>query len=153
MKVYRSSAKDCGPCALRSLCIGKSDFKKIDDSIDKPYYDRMHLRLQFVSREKIRQVRGSTVEPVLGTLVNYLGMRRVNTRGLQQANKCMLMAAVAYNLKKLMKWQGKKANTAVNNLQKRLKNTFLIIMNISTRLNPIYEITVMLNRNLSVVLN
>ena len=43
-----------------------------------------------------------------GTLVNYLGMRRVNTRGIQQANKCMLMAAVAYNLKKLMRSEGKK---------------------------------------------
>jgi transposase len=28
MKVYRSSSKDCGPCPLRSVCIGKSDFKK-----------------------------------------------------------------------------------------------------------------------------
>ena len=105
MKVYRSSAKDCGPCPLRSVCIGKSDFKKIDDSIDKPYYDRMHARLQTVNREKIRQIRSSTVEPVLGTLVNYLAMRRVNTRGIKQANKCILMAAIAYNLKKLLKWE------------------------------------------------
>ena len=65
MKVYRSSSKDCGPCPLRSVCIGKSDFKKIDDSIDKPYYDRMHARLQTVNGEKIRQLRSSTVEPVL----------------------------------------------------------------------------------------
>lgn len=132
MKVYRSSSKDCGPCPLRSVCIGKSDFKKIDDSIDKPYYDRMHQRLQTVSREKIRQIRGSTVEPVLGTLVNYLGMRRVNTRGLQQANKCMLMAAVAYNLKKLLNWQGRKANTAVNALQKPLKNAFSFLFRLFT---------------------
>jgi len=65
MKVYRSSSKDCRPCPLRSVCIGKSDFKKIDDSIDKPYYDRMHARLQTVNGEKIRQLRSSTVEPVL----------------------------------------------------------------------------------------
>ncbi len=124
MKVYRSSARDCGPCPLRSVCIGKSDFKKIDDSVDKPFYDRMHQRLQTVNREKIRQLRGSTVEPVLGTLVNYLGMRRVNTRGLQQANKCMLMAAVAYNLKKLLRWEGKKANMVVKALQKAAAKCF-----------------------------
>jgi transposase len=111
MKVYRSSAKDCGPCPLRSVCIGKSDFKKIDDSIDKPYYDRMHARLQTVSREKVSQIRSSTVEPVLGTLVNYLAMRRVNTRGIKQANKCIMMSAVAYNLKKLLKWQQRKIET------------------------------------------
>lgn len=121
MKVYRSSAKDCGPCPLRSACIGKSDFKKIDDSIDKPYYDRMHARLEKQHRNRIKRIRSSTVEPVLGTLINYLSMRRVNTRGIKQANKCMLMAAVAYNLKKLMKWQEQKRKTAVITLKKAAK--------------------------------
>jgi len=113
MKVYRSSAKDCGPCPLRSVCIGKSDFKKIDDTIDKHLYDKMHVRLQTVNREKVRQLRSSTVEPVLGTLVNYLAMRRVNTRGIKQASKCIVMSAIAYNLKKLLKWEQRKRNTAV----------------------------------------
>lgn len=121
MKVYRSSAKDCGPCPLRRACIGKSDFKKIDDSVDKPFYDRMHQRLQTVNREKIRQTRSSTVEPVLGTLVNYLAMRRVNTRGIQQANKCIIMSALAYNLKKLLKWQQRKVETAVKALKMAAK--------------------------------
>lgn len=113
MKVYRSSAKHCGPCPLRSVCIGKSDFKKIDDSIDKPWYDRMHARLQMVNRERISRLRSSTVEPVLGTLVNYLAMRRVNTRGIKQASKCILMSAIAYNLKKLLKWEQRKIETTV----------------------------------------
>lgn len=118
MKVYRSSSKDCGHCPLRSVCIGKSDFKKIDDSIDKPLYDRMHARMQTVNREKIRRLRSSTVEPVLGTLVNYLAMRRVNTRGIKQASKCILMSAIAYNLKKLLKWEQRKIKTAVMALKK-----------------------------------
>ena len=123
MKVYRSSAKDCGPCPLRSVCIGKSDFKKIDDTIDKPFYDRMHARLQAVNREKTRQIRSSTVEPVLGTLVNYLAMRRVNTRGIKQANKCIIMSAVAYNLKKLLKWQSRKIKVMTMAKMKEIKNT------------------------------
>jgi len=49
----------------------------------------------------------STVEPVFGTLINFLGMQKVNTRGLKQANKCMLMAAAAFNLKKLLKYAKK----------------------------------------------
>jgi transposase len=122
MKVYRSSAKDCGSCPLRRVCIGKSDFKKIDDSIDKPYYDRMHARLQSINREKIRQLRSSTVEPVLGTLVNYLAMRRVNTRGIKQASKCMLMSAIAYNLKKLLKWEQRKRNAAIMMMKKAAKS-------------------------------
>jgi transposase len=122
MKVYRSSSKDCRHCALRSVCIGKSDFKKIDDSIDKPYYDRMHQRLQNANREKIRQLRSSTVEPVLGTLVNYLAMRRVNTRGIKQAAKCILMSAIAYNLKKLLNWEQRKIKTAVMRMKKAAKS-------------------------------
>jgi len=127
MKVYRSSAKDCARCPLRSVCIGKSDFKKIDDSVDKPFYDRMYARLQKVKREKIRQIRSSTVEPVLGTLVNYLGMRRVNTRGIDQANKCIIMSAVAYNLKKLLKWQSRKINVMAMVKIKETKNTLQML--------------------------
>jgi transposase len=89
MKVYRSSAKDCGHCPLRSKCIGKSDFKKIDDTVDKPLYDRMHARLQTTKAKRMKKLRSSTVEPVLGTLINYLNLRRVNTRGIRQAtNAC-----------------------------------------------------------------
>jgi transposase len=118
MKVYRSSSKDCGKCPLRSVCIGKSDFKKIDDTVDKHLYDRMHQRLQTNYAKRMKKIRQSTVEPVLGTLINYLSMRRVNTRGIEQANKCMLMAAVAYNLKKLLNWQSKKVQASVQALQK-----------------------------------
>jgi transposase len=128
MKVYRSSSKDCGSCPLRSICIGKSDFKKIDDSVDKPLYDRMHARLQTSKAKRMKKLRSSTVEPVLGTLVNYLNMRRVNTRGIKQANKCMLMAAVAYNLKKLMKFTAKKVQADVKAMQASLQNFFLAVI-------------------------
>jgi hypothetical protein len=32
-------------------------------------------------------------------------MRKINTRGIESANKVMLMAALAYNLKKLMRYE------------------------------------------------
>lgn len=101
---YRASARDCKPCPLRSVCIGKSNEKTIEDTIDKPYYDRMHSRMQTQKAKRMKKLRQSTVEPVLGTLINFLSMKRVNTRGLQQANKHVLMAALAYNLKKYMNY-------------------------------------------------
>jgi transposase len=104
MKEYRSRTTDCTGCPLRSKCIGKSNFKKIVDTIDKPLYDEMHERLQTRKARRMKKLRQATVEPVIGTLVNFLGMRRVNTRGIQLANKCLLMAAVCYNLKRLLKW-------------------------------------------------
>jgi hypothetical protein len=138
MKVYRSSAKHCGHCSLKSVCIGKSDFKKIDDSVDKPLYDRMHARLQTGKAKHMKKLRSSTVEPVLGTLVNYLGMRRVNTRGMKQSNKCMLMAAVAYNLKKLMKFTTRKVQADVKAMQQNLQHTFLVF-HISISLNTVFN--------------
>jgi Transposase DDE domain len=86
----------------------------ITETIDRQYYLTMHLRMQSRKAKRLMKKRQSTVEPVIGTLVNYLGMKKVNTKGLMQANKCMTMAAVAYNLKKLLKHS---ANNAIANLQ------------------------------------
>jgi hypothetical protein len=102
--------------------MGQESSKQIEDSVDKPYYDRMHQRLQTAKAKRIKKLRSATVEPVIGTLVNYLGMKRVNTHGLELANKCMLMAAVAYNLKKLLKHQSHNRAAAVNALQAAVKN-------------------------------
>jgi Transposase DDE domain len=104
-KEYRTSRTDCGPCPFRTSCIGKSPEKKIVDTLDKPYYDKMHERLKTSYARKMKKLRQSTVEPVLGTLINFLAMKRVNTRGIKLANKCMLMAAIAYNIKKMMKFK------------------------------------------------
>jgi len=113
MREYRSSRKDCADCPLRSSCIGKSFEKSIRETADKPYYDKMHVRLQTAYAKKMKKLRQSTVEPVLGTLINFLSMRRVNTRGIKQANKCMLMAAIAYNIKKMMKFNINRPMAAV----------------------------------------
>jgi hypothetical protein len=87
-------------------------------------YDRMHAKLQTPKAKRMKKLRSSTVEPVLGTLVNYLGMRRVNTRGIEQANKCMLMAAIAYNLKKLLKFTTRKVQTKTQAMQASLSALF-----------------------------
>ncbi|WP_262501693.1 transposase [Pustulibacterium marinum] len=59
--------------------------------------------------------RSSTVEPVFGILTQFMGLAKVNTLGIQQANKCMLMAAIAYNLKKYLKYTTKKAHSNQGN--------------------------------------
>jgi hypothetical protein len=112
MKSYRSSEKICGNCALREKCIGKNtSFKKINDTIHKPLYDRMHQKLTANKAYHRRLVkrRSATVEPVLGTLINHHNMRRINSRGMAQARKHVLTAALTYNLKKYMKFTVRKA--------------------------------------------
>ena len=70
-------------------------------------------RLQTHKAKRMSRVRSSTVEPVLGTLINFGGMRRIWTRGKEQANKIMLCAATAYNLKKWLKFSRKKVEAVV----------------------------------------
>lgn len=104
-RVYRSSERVCGTCPLRESCCGKNTrFKKITDSVDKPLYDEMHERLKTLNAKRLKIKRSSTVEPVLGTLINFTGMRRIWTRGIRNANKFVLGAAIAYNLKKWLNW-------------------------------------------------
>lgn len=124
-KSYRSSETVCGSCPLREQCCGKATkFKKLEESIDKPYYDRMHHKLtQNPSYSKrISKIRSRTVEPVLGTLVNFLNMRRINSRGMAQANKHVMMAALTYNLKKYLNFHRMKVQIGVAALQKGLKS-------------------------------
>jgi transposase len=108
MKQYISNPKDCATCPLKGKCIGKGKFKTIAVTTDKELFDKMHKRLQMPQATKMKKLRSSTIEPVLGTLVNYLGMRRVNTKGIILAGKCMIMAAIAYNVKKLLRFAAKK---------------------------------------------
>jgi len=127
MKQYRSSRKDCAVCPLKSQCIGKSAFKTIAVTVDKELFEKMHNRLQTPTAKRMKKLRSSTVEPVLGTLVNFLGMRRVYTKGVSLAGKCMTMAAIAYNLKKLMKWQSKKLHTDIKELRDSLQALIFIL--------------------------
>ncbi|MDT0646509.1 transposase [Zunongwangia sp. F260] len=77
-----------------------------------------HLsKVRVVERVKSRRgrymkgKRQSTVEPVFGTLKEFLGLRKVNTVGIRQANKCMHLAAIAYNLKKYLKHTAKRVKS------------------------------------------
>jgi Transposase DDE domain len=82
----------------------------------------MHQKMQTAKAKQMSRIRSRTVEPVLGTLINFLNMKRVNTRGIKQANKHVLMAALCYNLKKLLKFERRNANCQLNALKMEVKN-------------------------------
>ena len=56
----------------------------------------------------MKKLRQSTVEPVFGSLTHYYGLRKIGVLGKAGAHKVMLMAAIAFNLKKYLKKGGKK---------------------------------------------
>jgi transposase len=137
-KQYRSSAKECGKCPLRTSCIGgRADYKKIEDTVDKHLYDGMHQRLQTPYAKKMKKRRQATVEPVLGTLINFMGLRRIWTRGLQSANKFMMGAAIAYNLKKWMNYPEQKRKTTVMALKMAERSLCSLLFMLWTCIVPV----------------
>ena len=96
-----------GKCTLREECCGKvSKFKKLEESIHKSLYDKMHKKLiqNKAYHRRLVKRRSSTVEPVLGTLINFFNMKRINSQGMSQANKHVLMSSLSYNLKKYLRF-------------------------------------------------
>ena len=114
---YATLRKDCRGCAYATACKGKSHEKRITVTYYKPEYERAIERV--ISREGryMKKKRQSTVEPVFGTLTQFMGLRKVNTIGIKQANIVMLMAAVAYNIKKYLKFTKDLAETMAKDAQ------------------------------------
>lgn len=134
-KVYNSYKQDCINCPIRSKCIGTRTTKQLTVTQDKPLFDQMHNRLQTAKGKRMMKLRRITVEPVLGTLINFLGMKQVNTKGIGQAGKCVIMAALAYNLKKLLKFTAPKAEIVAKVIERWLQSPqkmFLRALRIST---------------------
>ncbi|MGI4832456.1 MAG: transposase [Janthinobacterium lividum] len=99
---YRADHKDCARCPLKGTCTPGAPQRKITrTAFDAPYsraWQRQHSR----SGQQVRRVRQSTVEPALGQLLPHYGLRCLGTKGQAAAHKTMLLAAAAYNLKKLL---------------------------------------------------
>ncbi len=100
---YTSSKKICNYCPMRKECANSKGVKVIMSTMYKAYYERMLKRLKSKRGKDSYALRMQTVEPVFGSLQQYYGLRKMNTRGIKSANKVMLMAASAFNLKKWVK--------------------------------------------------
>ncbi|GAB3636661.1 IS1182 family transposase [Hymenobacter arcticus] len=107
-KRYSASSSDCRRCPRKSTCAPKSTKRKITRTAYDAHYRRALARQQSRPGRRMRRLRQRTVEPVFGSLLQHYGMRRVNTRGRSSAHKTMLLTAIAFNLKKLLKHQSKK---------------------------------------------
>lgn len=123
VKKYFSLKTDCDVCPLRNQCISAgTKTKKVQHSYYKPLLEAAKERALSVKGKRQRRKRSSTVEPVWGTLINFTAMRRINTRGLSAANKCLVLAATCYNLKKWMKHVVRYSNQNLKALSKTVQN-------------------------------
>lgn len=86
------------------------------------------------TRAKIKYIRSFTVEPIFGSLTQFFGMRKINTIGYKEANKVMLIAGTAYNLKKYLKFIERKSVSRAERVEASLD---LFIAVLSRRKNHI----------------
>jgi len=124
---YLTKRNDCKNCPIKTQCMGKSYEKRIRITIWVEQYERNNERVRSRFGRQMKSKRQSTVEPVWGTLTQFMGLRKINTIGIKQANKVMHLAATAYNLKKLLKFIRTKVETAVGVMtpELALKTVFL----------------------------
>jgi transposase len=120
---YRASAKDCGGCPFKSTCLtGKSKEKRLEMTVHHKIYKKAYERQHSYLGRKMKSLRSATVEPVFGQLIHYRGLRKISTKRKSEANKCMIMAAIAHNLKKLLKFTTKKIEAKVHSMLKKLSS-------------------------------
>lgn len=114
---YRASKKVCADCPVRRECLGKSaQEKKFTVTYYRAEYERNIARVNSPQGRYMKAKRQSTVEPVFGTLTQFMGLGKVNTIGIKQANKCMQLSAIAYNLKKYLKFMEKHGKSGAASL-------------------------------------
>jgi len=123
-KKYRSSATDCRDCPIRESCLGKkAKFKTLAISTAKHLLDNMEERMPTKRGKRMRRLRHSTVEPVIGSLSQHFGAGKSYAKGRESASKNLLLASMAYNLKKLINFKAPKTRfSAVDALQIPVKN-------------------------------
>ena len=61
----------------------------------------------------MKKLRQSTVEPVFGSPAQFYGLRKIGVLGKAGAHKVMLLAAIAFNLKKYLKKGGGKPSVRI----------------------------------------
>ena len=113
-KEYRARKHVCTGCPIREQCLGRSaQEKKFSVTYYREEYERNIERVNSSQGRYMKGKRQSTVEPVFGTLTQFMGLRKINTIGLEQANKVMHLSAIAYNLKKYLKFGQKRSKSGV----------------------------------------
>lgn len=116
-KEYRARKHVCLGCPIREQCLGKSaQEKKFSVTYYRDEYERNIARVNSPQGRYMKGKRQSTVEPVFGTLTQFMGLRKINTIGIGQANKVMHLSAIAYNLKKYLKFTQKRIKSGVGQL-------------------------------------
>jgi hypothetical protein len=93
---------------MKPQCVPNTKCKKITRTIFDEQYLRAYARQHSEKGKRMKKLRQSTVEPVFVSLTQFYGLRKIGVLGKAGAHKVMLMASIAFNLKKYLKKGGGK---------------------------------------------
>ncbi len=113
LKRYWTAPKDCKVCPMKSQCAPNTKCKKIIRTVYDEQYLRAYGRQHSKRGKQMKLLRQSTVEPVFGSPAQFYGLRKIGVLGKAGAHKVMLMAAIAFNLKKYLKKGGRKPSLGI----------------------------------------
>ena len=120
LKHYWAAPSDCRQCPRKPTCAPKTRCRKITRTAYDEQYQRAYARQHSKQGNHMKKLRQSTIEPVFGSLVQHYGLHKINVLGKSGAHKVMLLAAVAFNLKKYMKCKPARAISMAQVLEKEV---------------------------------
>jgi len=99
---YRANPRDCAVCAHRAPCAGHNKARQITRSCYEESRQRNIARCHTEEGRAALRRRRHIVEPPFGHMKTYGGLGRINCRGKLKAAVKVVLAAVAWNLIKLV---------------------------------------------------
>jgi len=99
---YRAKPRDCAGCGHRAQCVGENKARQILRSRYEESRQRNIARCHTEEGRAALRRRRHIVEPPFGHMKTYGGLNRINCRGRLKAAVKVVLAAVAWNLIKLV---------------------------------------------------
>lgn len=128
VRQYATRRADCRDCPFKEECIGNKTEKRFKVVNQLQEYQRAIERVNSSKGQYYKRKRQSTVEPVIGVLTQFMGMRKVYTKGIHNANKQFIMAAIAYNLKKYLKFEYRRIQSGTKQAKSSIKSLYTAII-------------------------
>lgn len=105
---YKADIKTCERCHLKGECKPGRRGRSIRHSLYYSYVAALKQRQKSFAYKEAMRIRKTTTEPVFADAKNNHGLRHLNVRRLDKAQKVFTLIAVVQNLKKLLRHALKK---------------------------------------------
>jgi hypothetical protein len=103
LRHYLVSREICQNCPQKNTCLGKEKQRRIIASGFYPAFYRGHERVKSSLYERMMRLRAIWSEGTFSVLKREHKLRTIKKRGIHNANEEYLMAAIALNLKRMVK--------------------------------------------------